>query len=170
MRLFLLFLSAQAFLWAASGEGSGGTDIVYRVINFAIFAAILYYLLADRVVSFFKGRTQAIANDLEKAQVRLKEVKKLKEDALAKLEIAKKEAQKIIEEAKIEADLIINKAKESAQEDVKNYEKHEIERMELERRKVQRTVVAEVLKEFFNDPTLSINEKALLQTILKKVA
>ena len=49
------------------------TDIIQRTVNFLIFAGIVYYLIAEPVKAYFTGRTQGIADELEKVQNRLKE-------------------------------------------------------------------------------------------------
>lgn len=74
----LLLLPAVMF---ASGavEGEGKTDIVPRVINFAIFASILYYLLAKPLKEYFTGRTTEIADRLSSIQDKLKESKDAKD-------------------------------------------------------------------------------------------
>ena len=53
----LLLLPVLAFASGdAEASGSGETDIFWRVINFAIFFGLLYYLLADKIKEFFKNR------------------------------------------------------------------------------------------------------------------
>lgn len=168
MRLGIVLVAPVALF--ASGSGSGETDIIERVINFGIFAAILYYLVADKAVKFFKDRSLGISADLEKAQNRLKESKKLKDEALAKLAMAKREAEEIVKDAKREAEIISAKIKESVKADLEMMEKHASDSMSLERRKVQKSVVKEVLEELFSDSSASINDKNLSQIVLKKVA
>ena len=45
-------LLASAALFASEGS-HGQTDIIPRAVNFLIFAALVYYLLADKVKAFF---------------------------------------------------------------------------------------------------------------------
>lgn len=44
-------LLASAALFASEGS-HGQTDIIPRAVNFLIFAALVYYLLADKVKAF----------------------------------------------------------------------------------------------------------------------
>lgn len=48
-----------AVVFAAGGTGEE-TDTVQRIVNFIIFAAIIYYLLAHRLKAYFAGRTASI--------------------------------------------------------------------------------------------------------------
>ncbi len=41
------------------------TDFWPRVVNFTIFAALLYYLIANPIKSFFKGRSEGISHTIE---------------------------------------------------------------------------------------------------------
>ena len=90
----LLFVSASLFASEAAGEG--GTDIVQRTVNFVIFAGIIWYLLAEPVKNYFGGRSQGIADELQKVQDRLKESKQAKEAAEAKIVDANKLAEEIV--------------------------------------------------------------------------
>ena len=51
----LLVVLIGTFLFASEG---GETDIVARVINFLIFVAILWYLIADKVSKYHKIATK----------------------------------------------------------------------------------------------------------------
>ena len=79
IRVLVVLLSLGAtFLLASS---SGETDFVARSINFLIFLAIMYYLLAGKVKEFFNSRSGKIRSRLEEVQERLKQTKKDKEEA-----------------------------------------------------------------------------------------
>ena len=60
------------------------TDFVPRLINFVIFAGILWYLLADKVKEFYSNRSKAIATAFSQIEEQLKksrdEVEVLKEE------------------------------------------------------------------------------------------
>lgn len=84
--LITLLLPAVVF---AAGAGEE-TDTVQRIVNFIIFAAIIYYLLANRLKAYFAGRTASIQAELDKVQETLKASEAKVEDAKAQLENAKK--------------------------------------------------------------------------------
>jgi len=80
-----LFLPAVVF--ASGHEAAGGeTDFLPRLVNFIIFAAILYYFVADLIKNFFTGRSKEISSKLEEVQNRLKATKK-KQKRMLKLHI-----------------------------------------------------------------------------------
>ena len=60
---------APVLLLASSAQGSGVTDIIPRTINFLIFAAILYYLIAQPAKEFYLSRKGDIANRLDSIQI-----------------------------------------------------------------------------------------------------
>ena len=77
---FILLLAAPMLAFGA-GSGSGEYDIIPRVINFVIFFAILYYLIAKPVKAAYHGRINAIANRLNAIQEKLKASNAKKEEA-----------------------------------------------------------------------------------------
>ena len=68
-------LLASAALFASEGS-HGQTDIIPRAVNFLIFAALVYYLLADKVKAFFADRTASIAKKYEEAENKIKETER----------------------------------------------------------------------------------------------
>ena len=98
MKKLLLVLLALSPIALMASEG-GETDIVQSTVNFIIFAAILYYVLADKIKAFFAGRTAEIQAQLDKVQDTLKASEQKVEDAKAKLEEAKTIAANIVEDA-----------------------------------------------------------------------
>ena len=82
---YFLLLLAPIALFASGGEGGGSTDIIPRTINFLIFAAIMYYYVADAAKEWYLGRKNEIATKLDSIQVKLKESNSKKEIALAKV-------------------------------------------------------------------------------------
>jgi F-type H+-transporting ATPase subunit b len=66
----------------ASGHADGETsryfiqtgrenDFWPRVVNFTIFASLLYYLVANPIRDFFKGRSAGIATQLSEIEEKL---------------------------------------------------------------------------------------------------
>jgi F-type H+-transporting ATPase subunit b len=157
-------------MFAAGHDGEGKTDIVPRVINFAIFASILYYLLAKPIKEFFTGRTTEIADRLSSIQDKLKASKDEKDQALKSVAEADESAADIIETAKKEADMLTQKIEENLQNDLKNLEKSYNDRIEIEEKKMSRAVVEEVIEEMFNSGNIEMKSSDYLNIIKKKVA
>lgn len=169
IRYILLFLT-PALLLASGGHSEGGTDIVPRAINFIIFAAILYYLLADHAKAAYKGRINGIAERLNSIQVKVKESITAKETAQAKVEEAKINAKTLIETSKKEAQLLSEKVAKDAELEISNLEKAFQEKTQIEKRRMARAVVTSVLDEMFENDAVSIDKEELVKIVMKKVA
>jgi F-type H+-transporting ATPase subunit b len=165
--VLLALLSGNAF---ASAGGGGETDIFHRTVNFAIFAAILYYLIADHVKSFFQERSQKIADELEEVQRKLQETKDKKEEALEKVKEAEKKAEEILAIAKKENEIINNKIAESVAADIKILEAQYEEKVSLETNKVRRDVVEEVMVDVLQGDAIDVKNSQLKDIIKKKAA
>ncbi|HIP54488.1 MAG TPA: F0F1 ATP synthase subunit B [Sulfurimonas autotrophica] len=167
LRYMLLLLSPTLLL---AGGGGGETDIVPRVINFAIFASIMYYLLADLVKDAYKGRIVGIADRLNSIQVKVKESVAAKEAAQAKVEEAKANALSLVETSKKEAQLLFAKVTNDTDVELQNLEKGFKEKTQIEKRRMARDVVANVLDEMFDKDAISIDKEELVKIVMKKVA
>ncbi len=169
--LALLLLPLFAFAsGGAEGSESGETDIFWRLINFLIFFGILYYLLADKIKAYFKGRETGIAGRLSEVEEKLKEAKAEKEAALQKAKDAESTAAELIDAAKKEAELMTTKINEALVHDKAQLEKSYSDRVEVEAKKMKKEVVNEVLEEMFASDSATISNDDLLNIIKKKVA
>jgi F-type H+-transporting ATPase subunit b len=158
-------------MFASGTESSGGeTDIAPRTVHFLIFAAILYWLLADKLRAFFNGRSDEIATRLSAAQEKVKAAKLEKEEALAKVEGAKESAKEIIEIAHKEAALLSDKISDNVDNEIRNLEKSSKDGMEVEEKKMQRDVVNEVIDKMFDEDATQLTSDDFVNIINKKVA
>jgi len=151
--------SAFAF---ASDAAAHTTDIIPRTVNFLIFAAILWYLVGNKAINFFKQRKEGIASRLQEIEEKLKESKARKEALKAELENSKVKAKEIVETAKKEAEYLQNKIKAQAEEEIALLQKHFEEFKVLEAKKVKKEVVKEFLEETLKDVHISSDEAAKL--------
>jgi len=170
VKLFSILLFVPLFLFGSEEAAKEGTDIVVRVINFVIFAAILYYLVADKARAFFSGRTKEIAEKLSSVQEKVKKTKELKQEAAKKFQNSQAEAEELIEIAKKEAEIQIEKLKENFTQDIKNLEKSYEDKKEVLEKKMSEEVVSNVIDELFGSNGISLNEDELVSIISKKVA
>jgi F-type H+-transporting ATPase subunit b len=170
VKILIALMLGSVALFASSGAAEGGTDIIPRTINFLIFAGILWYLLAEPVKGYFVGRTQGIADELDKIQVKLRESKEAKEAAMQKVEEAKKFSEEIKVTAEKENKILIEKIALQCDTDIETLEKQNISLMELERRKAVREVVGEVLDDVLAQAGAILDKEKMAQIIMKKVA
>ena len=141
----------------------GGYDIVPRTINFIIFAAILYYLIANPVKNAYKGRR------LDNIEQKLKGSKAKKDDAIKRVEEAKANADGLVETARKEAFLISERIKEETMQEIVNLEKSFQDQKEFEKRRMVKSVVGEILNEIFASDSVKMDQSELINIMLKRV-
>ncbi len=167
MKFLLLLFMLLAPLFAASNTSSE-YDILPRTINFLIFLAIMFYLLAKPIKAMYNARVQKIANRLEDIQKRVLESKNKRLEAVKRLEDAKKEADNAIALAHKEAELMASKIKNDLKNDISILEKTYEEQQKYELRKMQKDVVSSTLSQIFDDSLLKQDD--VLNIMLKKVS
>ena len=169
-KILFILLSCLAPLALFANDAGVETDILQRTVNFLIFVAILYYLLADTVKSFFTGRTASIQAELDKVQQILKESEAKIENAQSELDNAKKIASGIVETANADIDAIRTKIAESVDQEISHLSKSFNDKVEIETRKVKKEVVAEILNELLSTDNIALSQEELTNIVLKKVA
>ena len=170
MKRVLLLGLALAPVAIFASEGAVETDIVQRTVNFIIFAAILWYLLADKIKAFFASRTLGIQAELDKVQDTLKASQDKVTDAQKKLAEAKKIATEIVEGAKADVDSVKQKVAVAVDTDIANLNKNLDEMMKVELSKAKKQVVTEVLEELLSSDNIKLTQNELVNIVLKKVA
>jgi len=182
MKKLILFalLLLPAILLASGHEGGEASryfaqtgresDFWPRVINFTIFASILYYLIANPIKNFFKGRREGIAGQLKEIESKLQAAKDEKKDAQARLEESVNKAAEIIEDAKAEAKILAEKISEASVNELSVLEKQFEEKISLEERKAARDVIDEILSENITAEDITLDESKVVDIISKKVA
>lgn len=146
------------------------TDFWPRVINFTIFAALLYYLLANPIKNFFKGRSEGIAMQLNEIEKKLQAAKDEKKEAQNRLDESKKRAEEILADAKAEAILLAEKIATANQNDLALLDKQLEEKMSLEERKSAREAIDEILSDNITRDDIMLDEAKVVEIISKKVA
>ncbi|TET90226.1 MAG: F0F1 ATP synthase subunit B [Sulfurovum sp.] len=175
----LSLLMVPAILLASGGDAESTryfaqtgreTDFWPRVVNFTIFAALLYYLLANPIKNFFKGRKEDIAAQLREIEDKLQAAKDEKKEAQTRLDESGKKAEQIIADAKKEATLLAQKISEANENELILMEKQLEEKMTLEERKSAREAIDEILSENITNDDIMIDEAKVVDIISKKVA
>ncbi|MDR3037822.1 MAG: ATP synthase F0 subunit B [Candidatus Adiutrix sp.] len=134
----LLLAGAAAPLWAAEGGGYSELqwkDLLYRLLCFAVLAAVLLRVARRPVVAFFRERRENIARNLEYLETQAHNLEEQRElmgkqianiaserDAiLAQYErLGQKEADRLIAEAQAAAVSLLEKAKEAMEMEIKS--------------------------------------------------
>lgn len=177
--VLLSLLIVPAILLAGHGDAESSryfaqtgreTDFWPRVVNFTIFAALLYYLIANPIKNFFKGRSKGIATQLNEIEVKLQAAKDEKKEAQNRLVESEKKAEEILANAKAEAIILAEKIATANQNDLALLDKQLEEKISLEERKSAREVIDEILSENITNDDIMIDESKVVDIISKKVA
>jgi len=180
-KIVLLSLLVVPAIVLASGHADGEVtrymtqtgrenDFWPRVVNFTIFAALLYYLVANPIKNFFKDRSAGIAAQLSEIEEKLQAAKDEKKEAEARLEASEKKAEEILVDAQAEAVLLAEKIAVANENELKQLEKQLEEKMSLEERKSARDTIDEVLSENITADDINIDVNKVVDIIAKKVA
>jgi len=143
------------------------SDFIPRLVNFIIFAAILWYLLADKIKSFYANRTNSIAKQFEEVENKLKESKLQKEALKIQVEEAHKRAEEIIKTTQKEIEILKSQIVATAKNEIAILNKQFEDFKTYEESRIKKEVVESYLKDLTKDIHLSSEEVATIVT--KKV-
>ncbi|QKF61770.1 F0F1 ATP synthase subunit B [Campylobacter curvus] len=168
MRIKILLLVLPFFAFA-SEHGGANYDIIERALNFLLFFGILLYFIAKPLKDLYQSRIDKIAAKLESIQEKLRASKLKKDDALKRVEEAKLNASSLVETARKEAVNLAQKVKKDAELEMANIQKSFKDQKDFEERKTTKNVVSEILNDIFASDSLKVDQKELINIILKKV-
>lgn len=106
LSLSVLVILSAGWVWAASGGGHGegqgttgwaATD-TYRVMNFAVLAIALFFLLRKPISQALSGRIQGIQDQLDDLEARKKQAEAELAEYNEKLSLLDREAERIVAE------------------------------------------------------------------------
>ncbi len=128
------------------GEGKDWVNFAWRVLNFAIIAGILYWLLADKIKSFFGGRREEIRTALEEARRAKEEAQRKFEEYSAKLDKATEEIDGVYAMIKSQGEAEKQKILEDAKKAAEKMKEDTQARMEQEIQKASRQLRLETIQ------------------------
>ena len=146
------------------------SDFWYRVFNFTIFAGLLYYLIANPIKGFFKGRQEEIANQLKEIEAKLQASKDEAKAAKEQLVANEAKAKEIIEDSMKEAKILADNIAKKNEEVLSSLEKQYDEKMELEGKKMVKETVAKLLGEGIDSDDIAVDNAKVVSLVSKKVA
>ncbi|MCR4941835.1 MAG: F0F1 ATP synthase subunit B [Campylobacter sp.] len=168
MKKLLILLILPTLMLATGGEKN--YDFIERTLNFLLFFGILAYFVTKPLKALYQSRIDKIANKLSNIQEKLKESENKKTQALKRIDEAKVNASVLIETAKKEAVNLAEKVKKDSEQEMLNIERSFKEQQEFETRKMTKTVVNEILNDIFANDSLKVDQKELVNIIMKKVS
>jgi F-type H+-transporting ATPase subunit b len=167
---------AMPLMVLASGHGGShevsmtNSDFFHRVLNFTIFAGLLYYLLATPMRDFFKGRSEAIQNQLNEIEAKLEASKKEELDAKERLKKAEIKAKEIVADSEAEAKVLVKQIEEKNRQLLLSLEKQLEEKIEVEKKKMVKVTVKELLENGISAKDITLDSSKIVSLISKKVA
>jgi len=167
---------------AASEAAHGGvtpekmSELLWRTVNFVVFAAILIYLLAKPAKKFFAQRSQDVANNLEEMAAKQAEFEAAVAAAEARLAEVAKEREKVIQQFMAEGEMEKAKILDKANLVAARIKEMAAFTIEQETKKAAQSLKEEVVGLATQMATDMIKEKAtyadqqgLVEEYLKKV-
>lgn len=172
----MLFVASPA-LAAEEGSHGGGSDMVWRIVNFAILAIALFLALRYlKVKDFFADRKKTIMVGLEEAKKAKEDAeKKVKEFELKFSSLDKRLEeiyQEIREEGEIEKKRIIEEAIKMAgriQEQARLAAEQEIKKAKEEIKGEIARVAVEMAEEILRNEITAADHERLIKEYLEKV-
>lgn len=144
MRLIFVLGLLSGVLFAAD-VSLAKSDFVERVINFVIFALIIWYLGSNKIKQIFIQRRMRIVHEFDSLQEQEKEMKKTVEKTENLLADAQNKAKDIVANAKKEAFMIAQQFDTSLERDIKAVASSFDERLRQEKKKLLYEEVASVM-------------------------
>ena len=178
----LLLAGVAAASEAAPGGGHGGIsaekiqDLLWRTVNFVVFAAILIKLVAKPAKKFFAQRSQDVATTLEEMEAKQAASEAAVKAAEARLAEVAKERQKVIQQFVAEGEMEKAKILDKANLVAARIKEMAVLTIEQETKKAAQGLKEEVVGLATQMATDMIKEKAtyadqqgLVEEYLKKV-
>jgi F-type H+-transporting ATPase subunit b len=172
----ILFIASPA-LAAEEGSHSGGSDMVWRIINFAILALALFLALRYlKVKDFFAERKRAIMTGLEGAKKAKEDAEKKAKEFELKFSSLDKRLEEIYQEIKEEGEIekkrIIEEAIKMAgriQEQARLAAEQEIKKAKEEIKGEIAKVAVEMAEEILRNEITAADHERLIKEYLEKV-
>ena len=178
----LLLAGVAAASEAAHGGGHGGAspekiqDLIWRTVNFVVFAAILVKLVAKPAKKFFGQRTQDVATSLEELEARQAAAEAAVKVAETRLQEVAKERQKVIQQFMAEGEMEKAKILDKAKQVAARLKEMAVMTIEQETKKAAQGLKEEVVglatqmaTDMIKEKATSTDQQGLVEEYLKKV-
>ncbi len=99
-----VLLAASTDAWANEGHGLPWGDFLLRVINFAVFAGIIWYAAGKLIKKFFAGRREEIVREMEGLEARRKDAEARLAEVEKGIAGAEEECRRLIDEGRAQAE------------------------------------------------------------------
>ena len=156
--------------------GINGQLFAFQLINFAVVAIILWFMILKPLTSKLTERQKKISESLDNAERVEENLKKSEKNYQTKIDEAKVEANRIVEKSAIEAEKVGGVMKEKAKEEIenlviqakKNIEAEKVEVMEGLKKETADLIVT-ALEKILEAKMDDKSDKKMIDDVLKKL-
>jgi len=156
--------------------GINGTLFTFQLINFAVVAVILWYLILKPITKKMGERAKLIDDSIENAKKVEENLGRSEQKYQEKIDMAKVEANRILDKANAETEIITAEMKEKAKKEInllveqaKKNIKLDKEEMVLEIKKETAALVAEALQKVLGEKIDDKKDAKLIEESLAKI-
>lgn len=177
--IYLILIPIVVFASEAAGEAHEAVNIkmeIFRIINFVIFAALVYKFAGKPVASFFKTRKEGIDRSIREAEEAKKLAEQRYKEALKRVENADEEIKQILEQAKKESDeqiALIRQETEAMIKRIKEQSKAaaelEVKRAKIELQKEAVDLAVNLAEGLLKEKLTPEDQKRLIRDYITKV-
>jgi F-type H+-transporting ATPase subunit b len=146
------------------------SDFFYRILNFGIFAMLIYYLVANPIKGFFKNRSADIASQIDEIKARVQESKNKEKLAQERLAKSQEKAKEIIADSHSEAKILVDNIAKKNNELLNSMERHLEEKMEIEKKRMIKATIYELLENGIESSDIAVDNSRVISLISKRVA
>lgn len=146
------------------------SDFFYRVLNFSVFAGILYYLIANPIKDYFVGRSEGIAQQLEEIEEKLQASKNERLVAEENVVKAEAKAKDIVSTAGTEAKILADNIAEKNSVALAMLDKQTEEKLALASKKATEATISSLLNDGFENSDITVDEAKVVSLVSGKVA
>lgn len=160
----------------AASLGLNGTLFAFQLINFAIVAAIIWFLILKPLTSKMAERQKMIDESIDNAKKIQENLARGERDYQGKIDQAKVDANKIIEKAGTEAGELASTMREKAKEEIIILVDQAKRHINIERDEVMATIKSETgnlivaaVEKILNEKLDDKKDKSLIEETLKNL-
>ena len=172
--LLTVMILVPSLVLAGHGEHHEVTmfnsDFFYRVLNFTIFAGLIYYLAANPIKAFFADRAEGISNQLKEIEDKLQASKNDRITAEENLLKAEEKAKELVADAGAEAKIMSSSIADKNEVALKLLTKQLEDKQVFERTKATRDTINTLLDDGFENDDINVDATKVVSLVSKKVA
>ena len=170
---------ALTLLFAVGAQASEGHDAPrwgdfgWRVLNFIIFAGILWYFVGGLARKFFSGRRARISQDLQDLEARRAEAQKRLDEVEKRISNLESERKAILDESLAQAEsvkqAVVEEAKRQAEEEARRKAEEERRAMLAEVRAAIADEIVDAAEKVLAEKLTAAEHEKLITNSLNKV-